>query len=173
MPFEKARSVFVYEDKITAVVHRFKYGGKKYLAKPFAEMMADCFSKQFTDVRFDCIVPVPMHAKKKKKRGYNQAEILAKELSQILNIPLETKGIERISDNTAQAELNFAERQKNLAKAFICEKKFFSGKTILLVDDVFTTGATARVVCEALKTDGKAKEIGVLTLAHTSLNDTE
>lgn len=169
MPFEQARAVFAYQAEIKALVHKFKYSGKTYLAKPLAECMADCLKLHCPNLTFDCIVPVPMFPAKKKKRGFNQAELLAKELSEIVKLPLELNGLARTIDNLPQTTLNFDERQKNLEQSFHCDKGFFKKKTVLLVDDVFTTGATARTVSEILKTQGKAENVFVLTVAHTPL----
>ena len=132
--------------------------------------MAEEFKKMEKEILpVDVVTFVPMFPSKQKKRGYNQAELLAKELCKIIEINLDNKNLARIKDTSTQTELSFSERQKNLENAFKVEnKQAFKGKVVLLVDDVLTTGATANNCAKELKRVG-AKEVYVLTFATTEL----
>lgn len=111
------------------------------------------------------IVPIPLHIKKMKKRGFNQSEELAKELSKDLEIPFLNNILERIKNTTSQAELSKEERIINASNAFICRNpKTIKDKKILLIDDVFTTGSTMEECAKTLKQSG-AKEVWGMTIA--------
>ncbi len=163
--FNKCCSVFVYQDEIKNKIQNFKFWNNKYFGKPFAEYMANCYRKN--SFSCDLVIPVPIHQKRLKERGYNQSEILAKYISQILNLPLNTASLQKIKQTKDQVDLDFKERKSNLEGAFkVFEKQQIKGKTILLVDDVFTTGSTLDACCDVLFKAG-AKAVFGLTLAHT------
>lgn len=108
----------------------------------------------------DLIVPVPIHKKKKRKRGYNQAELLGKELSLCLNIPWNTGGIVRRKNTKPLKDLQPSERRKNLWDAFYIapdKRHFFEGKRVLVVDDIYTTGSTMDEMARTLKAAGAIK----------------
>jgi competence protein ComFC len=162
--FLKARASFEYNEKIKYIVNRFKYNDEKFLAKPLAEFMADEYFRN----NFECdfILYTPLTLEKFQKRGYNQSELLANSLSQILDLPVK-QNVHKIKNTLTQTNLNREERKINLEKAFkILKKKELRDKNILLVDDVFTTGATVQEISKLLLNSG-AKAIYVLTLAHT------
>ena len=164
--FVKARSVFVYENQIVKLIHGFKYSGKKYLYKPIAKYMAEYFAT--LDIFPDYITDIPMFKAKEKDRGYNQAKLIAQELSRLTNIPYIDLTL-KIKDNKSQASLNFKERRENIKNTFSFNKehsKAVKGKIILVIDDIFTTGATSNEVCKTIM-GGGAKMCYVLTFAHT------
>ncbi|MEG1509824.1 MAG: ComF family protein [Clostridia bacterium] len=159
--FTMARSPFVYKDGAKKLVINLKFYNQKFLAKYMAKSMANCYFSN----NFNCnlIVPVPLSIQRKKVRGYNQAEELAKHISKILNLHLETTNLVKIKNNTPQSSLSAFERKENVAGAYkVLDKKPFEGKTILLVDDVFTTGTTCDEICQTLLKAG-AKEVFILT----------
>lgn len=167
--FIKARSVFEYNDKLIKAVHGFKYADKKYLYKPFAKFLAEYYSTN--DMFADYVVCVPMFKTKEEARGYNQAKLLAEEFSNITKVPF-VDCCSKIVDNESQTTLNFKNRQQNVANTFAFNNKYkkkIKDKSILVIDDIFTTGATSNEVCKLLKENG-AKECYVLTLAHTTLD---
>ena len=164
--FSKAVASFDYDGVILQLVHKFKYGGAKYLAKPLASFMAETFKASGFDV--DCIVPVPVTPKRGKERGYNQAALLAREVSDVAQIEY-LDILKRTKDTPTQAKLSRAERKQNLKGAFEVEdKEIIKGKKILVVDDVMTTGSTCEEIAKVL-IKAKAKEVFVLTLAHTAI----
>ncbi|MDD4110308.1 MAG: ComF family protein [Clostridia bacterium] len=166
--FKMARAPFVYSGNIAVSVQNFKYNGKKYLANPFSKMMKKEYEKMEKEgMQVDLIVPVPLHKDRQKKRGFNQAELIAVELSNLINIPISHNNLQRIKNTETQTNLSYKERQKNLDNAFvITDKTEFKDKNILLIDDVLTTGSTADHCATILK-KAKAKNVYVLTFATT------
>ena len=164
---DKARSVFNYVDGGERLVKSFKYSSAKYLSKPLAAFMKNVYYKNYFSP--DVICYVPMTVKKQYARGYNQAELIARELSSLVSVPCEDL-LEKIKDTPHQAGLGFEERQKNLRGAYALKSgASVKGKKILLVDDVLTTGATAGEIAGILKRRG-AKSVYLLTLASVQHN---
>ncbi|MCK5087544.1 MAG: ComF family protein, partial [Melioribacteraceae bacterium] len=132
---------------------------------PLIEVM-----QQFADVHlkatdYDLVTAVPLHKKKLLRRGFNQAEILARNVAKKLELPYEHQIIRKIKDTTSQSYLDKEERFKNVAGIFSCEsKKSLKEKSVLLIDDIFTTGATTNACSLTLKKSGVAK-VTVFTLA--------
>lgn len=148
--FYKARAPFKYEDEVRSLILKFKNNNAKYLIEPMAKLMYNSLSKDM--LNFDLIIPVPMTDKAKKKRGYNQASLLAKEISLLSNKPLREDILIKLKDSAPQKELNFKDRQKNLDGVFkVLNRKDLKSKNVLLVDDVMTTSATANVCSDLLK----------------------
>ena len=106
------------------------------------------------------IVPVPMYAKKQRARGYNQAEIIACELGKIIHIPVNTRFLKRNKNTVPMKEVSGRDRSKNLENAFIADKNVVKYKKILLVDDIYTTGATLDACAAVLKKYGVEKVYG-------------
>ena len=160
--FTTARSAFVYSGEIVRLIKEFKTG-EKYLADAFADRMFPILLSQFRGV--DMLAFVPMTNQAKKRRGYNQSELLAAELSLRTGIPLERELLVKVRETSAQKELSRRERAENLKGCFrVHERKLCRGKTIVLVDDVMTTGATANAIASALFGAG-AKQVYLLTFA--------
>lgn len=157
--FDDARSSVNYDGNAKNLVRRLKYGNARYLAKTIAEYLLDTLL--FADWQFDCITYVPMFKKKERKRGYNQARLLAEELAERVDADCVTL-LEKIKNTDNQASLARAEREINLTGAFSAIGT--PPKTVLLVDDVMTTGATANECAKALKKAG-AKIVHLLTFA--------
>lgn len=159
---------YCYYDEVSAkIVKRFKYNGRKYYAKHIAEMMTEN-REIFDDV--DVITFVPSNTKTLKERRYNQAEELAKEISRITGI--KACGLLKKSDDRKhQAGLTKAERLENLKGSFsivVENKNDIKGNTVLIVDDVFTTGATLNE-CSKVILKHKPKKIKTITFAKTKL----
>ena len=159
--FDTAASFGFYEGTLRGLIHLFKYSGMKPLARPLAEYLERALS---VDDRFDVVVPVPLHWRKKMDRGFNQSELLAKYLAKRRQIPV-MNALRRKRTTAAQASLAIAGRRRNVAGAFTARPKAnLAGKRILLIDDVMTTGATASACAAALKRGG-AKSVSLVTLA--------
>ena len=157
------RSALVFTPELRSLVHGFKYSGRVYLKNFLAEKMRGAFDKTAEFKTADIICPVPLHALKHRKRGYNQSALLAKILAQNKNIVYDDKILERKKNTSVQAKLKKAERIKNVEDAFVCRADV-KGKIILLIDDVATTGSTLESCAAALKR-AKAKKVYALTLA--------
>ena len=161
---DKARSAFIYEGVIIKLILDFKYKNKRYLGKVFSEYLAPLYYKNYFNA--DVIAYIPSDKKTFKRRGYNQAEILADELSKLINLPvLKDVFIKKSpSDRTGKTR---AERLKIKDTFKITDKKSVKDKVILLVDDVTTTGATAEAAARLFKEKG-AKTVYLLTVASVS-----
>jgi len=161
--FDYARSVFVYEDLVKRAIHKLKISSAKYIAEPLANTMFYYFKSLNWNIDF--ITYVPMHKSRLKFRGYNQAKELASYLSTKLNKPL-IDCFEKIKNTPNQTSLSGKERQENLKDAFKLIYKDVKDKNILIIDDIFTTGATSNEVSKLLR-NKDANKIYVLTIAHT------
>ena len=169
--FNLLKTPYIYKDNIKKLIHKFKYSQRLFLAKDLAGPVADLILKENWDKQADIIIPVPLHFIKKFLRGYNQTSLLAREIAVKINKPFNEKIIVRKSYTKPQFGLNRNDRNENLKNSFSINKKYeniLKGKTILLVDDVATTCATANVCAELLKKSG-AKKVLVIAIARTEL----
>ena len=167
--FDLARSVFNYDGKIISAIHRYKYAGHKYLLEPFGKYMSKYLATW--NIHPDYITSVPLHPNREKSRGYNQAKCMAEIVSKDFGIPY-VDICEKVVDNKNQAKLDFKERRKNVKDAYRLLpdiRKKVKGSTVLLIDDVYTTGSTCSEIARVIKLAGATK-IYVLTLAHAQCN---
>lgn len=155
-------ALFVYEDAIRDVIHRFKYSGCPGYARGFAELAVEHLEKDFFEGA-DALIPVPMHARKRRRRGYNQAEEFSMALSNITGVPTVLDYVRRIKGTRPMAGLTPDERASNVKGAFALGKPR-GLKSALLIDDIYTTGATLDACADLLK-QGGAEQIRSLTLA--------
>ena len=159
--FDKARSLYEYKEPISYLIQNFKYDNCRYLARIFAGELYSLYQEEGFEL--DVITFVPMHEERLVKRGYNQSQLLAEELSNLVGAPL-INALTKTVETERQANLNLQERRKNLKGSFKADKKQVKDKSVLLVDDVLTTGSTVDVISELLKKAG-AKSVYVLTIA--------
>ena len=161
---DKCRSPFIYAPPISTLIKKAKYDRGIYLIDYFAEQLSLTYLQNYFNA--DYLTYIPMTKKAMKKRGYNQSKILAEKLSVLINVPV-LDCIEKTKETERQATLGRKERLKNLDGAFrISDKKSVKDKSILIIDDVSTTGSTAEVVAKRLKDSG-AKIVNLLTVAST------
>uniref|UniRef100_UPI004057216F double zinc ribbon domain-containing protein n=1 Tax=Agathobacter sp. TaxID=2021311 RepID=UPI004057216F len=161
----QGKAIFLYKGSMKKSLYRFKYSNKREYAHFFAKEAVRLYGDWIRQRRINLIVPIPMYARKKRKRGYNQAECFAKVLSVLTQIPMDAKLVERVKDTTPQKQLNRQERKNNLKNAFQTRKSIVQYKyRILIVDDIYTTGSTAETVMECLKEAG-AESLQVLSIA--------
>jgi ComF family protein len=160
-----ARSVARYEGALLAAIHRFKYRGKIGIGTVLGRIMAD-FAAEIWDMKaFERIVPVPLHRKRLRERGFNQSVILARKLSKRFDIPLDFTSLRRQSLTPPQVGLGREARAANVQGAFtVSHPERIAGRKILLVDDVYTTGNTLEE-CARVLIQAEAKTVSVLTLA--------
>jgi ComF family protein len=161
--FDKVRSLFAYEEIIAGLIHNLKYSGKMTGLETFKWLSGQ--SAVLNDFATpDFIIPVPLHVKRLRKRGFNQALVLARSLFPEEKEKIRYNILVRATDTPSQTGLSGKKRRKNLKNAFIIEKASeITGKNILLLDDVFTTGSTANECAKALKAAG-CKKVEVLTI---------
>lgn len=152
--YEKGYPVFIYQEPLKKALYDFKYHNQREYALFFAKCMYYRFHEEWEKLSFDGIVPVPLHKNKLRRRGYNQAALLAKQLSKQLAVPFYTDYLVRKEDTGPQKELNDRQRMKNLKKAFKIGKNKIKLKRILLVDDIYTSGATIASCTEVLQSAG-------------------
>lgn len=159
------RSAWIFNTPSRALVHGLKYAYADYLAPSMGLQMAQNFSKYPELASAEIIIPVPLFATKKCKRGYNQSERLAHWFSRYTGMPLEEKALIRQRDTVSQTQLGRQARLENMSGAFLCvDPQKIKRKTILLIDDVATTGATLEGGAAALKAAG-AKRVMAYTYA--------
>ncbi len=159
--FDAAYSYGAYEGVLRELIHLFKYGRIRTLARPLGEYLAVAIPH---DQRFDLIVPVPLHWRRRLARGFNQAALLAAAVARRYALPV-APAVRRRRGTPSQAGLTNAQRRANMAGAFrVRRPEQVRGRRVLLVDDVMTTGATAAACAAALKRAG-ASHVTLLTLA--------
>ena len=149
---EKAFSWCMFEKQTSVqnILHHIKYKDKDYLARQMGEIMAREMPDFFADI--DAIVPVPLHEKKQKIRGYNQSQEIAKGVQSVVGLPIFSKLLSRTRFSETQTHKNKEERWQNVQGLFTLEpNEGFDGKHLLLIDDVLTTGSTAIACLEELQ----------------------
>lgn len=149
------------ESPVAGAIARFKYGGVSRLGRRVAAAM----SSRVFDATVELVIPVPLHARRLRERGYNQSAILARELAHRLEARLGLTMVMRARPTPSQVGLSTAARAANVTHAFLVARPdLVKGRTVLLVDDVWTSGATARAVAATLRAAG-AESVDVLTFA--------
>lgn len=161
--FTEGRALFEYRDA-AAAIYRFKYGNKREYAAAFAREIYENLGMQITGWQAEALVPVPLHRKKQRKRGYNQAKLLAEELGRLTGIPVCGDWVARCRNTVPQKELNASARQNNLKRAFKITRNDVKLSTIIIIDDIYTTGQTVDEISGLLLENG-VRKIYVLTLA--------
>ncbi len=161
--YTRGRALYEY-GSVSKCIYQMKYAGKQEYATFFGEEMGKYLGEFIRHVKPDGIVPIPLHKKRLNRRGYNQAALLAKELGDYLGVPVYDKLIYRIRNTQPLKLLNPQERQNNLKKAFIIGENDVKLKTILVVDDIYTTGSTIDEVTKVLKRCG-VETVYFVTLA--------
>ena len=150
--FDATQAVYCYEFPVDSLIQSLKYAHRLASADFLGQMLAQLP----TPLRPDLILPVPLSAVRLAQRGFNQALEIARPLARAIDVPLELRHIHRHRDTTPQAGLPWKERVANIRHAFECEIDL-AGKTILVVDDVMTTGATLNELARTLKAHGAAR----------------
>ena len=163
--FTRARSLGPYEGKMVEAIARFKYRGATHLGKPLGKLLAEYKDDEFSFSRFQRVIPVPLNVKRLRQRGFNQSLLLTRQVARGRALPLDFQSLQRIRNTPPQTQLSGADREKNIRGAFaVTAPEAIAGKHILLIDDVFTTGATVQECAKMLKKAG-AEQVDVLTLA--------
>lgn len=162
--FDEGRAVFLYEDPAREALLKLKYSSKKEYGDFFAYAASLVLKDWIRKTNADCIIPVPVHKERYRERGYNQAEVIARGISERFGIPLRTDVLVRQKNTKAQKELSAIERKVNLLKAFTVENVLQNKETVLLIDDIFTTGTTSEACSWTLKVKGGAGKVFVLCM---------
>ncbi|MDW3228262.1 MAG: ComF family protein [Acidobacteriota bacterium] len=164
-PFDWHRSLGLYDGRLKEIILIFKYQGYEVLSRPLGRLAYEKLSADQGLSGVDFIVPVPLHKEREKKRGFNQSELLSREISKLSSIPVMKSNLIKTKPTPAQVSLEAAERKSNLRGVFKVKRpEKIAGRTLLLIDDVFTTGSTIKECTKELKKAG-AREVRVITLA--------
>lgn len=161
--FIRGRALYEYHSAAPAI-YRFKYSGRREYAEFFGEEAAVLLGDFIRSVKPDALVPVPLHKKRQRKRGYNQAKLLADAIGRRMDIPVYGKLLVRVKNTVPLKRQNPKERQNNLKKAFNVAQNDVKLKTIIVVDDIYTTGSTIDEVSAVLREHG-VKNVYFITLA--------
>ena len=164
LALEGLRSLYVFCEGARDLVHALKYSYHSTLASPMGELMARYL--EGTPLIADVLVPVPLHPRRQRTRGYNQSLLLAREMSLRSGLPLAARALLRRRDTPPQARaVEASARRRNVAGAFDCRPGAVAGRRVLLVDDVTTTGATLDACARVLLAQGGASSVWALTFA--------
>jgi ComF family protein len=166
--FEEARAPFLYEGGLMTAIHEFKYGAKSSFAKPLGLLLSS-FARTWLETDKNLLLmPVPLHPRRLRERGFNQSLLLAREVAKDLKVDLDFLSLQRIKYTKPQTELGSEERARNVRRAFqVLRRETVKKRSIVLVDDVATTGSTLNECARALKKAG-CREVFCLVLARTS-----
>ena len=154
IPFEEGRAVFLYDDNMRKSIYRFKYNQRKEYAKYYAYEMYKSLYKKIDQWKPEVIIPIPLHKSKLRKRGYNQAYLIAKELSILTKIPVNNRILIRTKKTEKQKNLGASMRGSNLKNAFKMSQDGVQYLSAMLIDDIYTSGSTMVNATNALKMGG-------------------
>lgn len=164
--FNKHLYIFKYENIIREKIIDYKFENKVYLYRTFSEAIIR--NKQNIDFikQYDILIPVPIHKERRKQRGYNQSELIAKMIAdEVRSIKLQVNVLKKDKNIVAQSTLNKAKRQENIKDVYkIVNSEKIKNKKILILDDIYTTGSTVNECSKVLKEAG-CKDIGIITIA--------
>lgn len=158
----------LYEETLRSAIHRFKFDGLLSLDRPLTHLLDRAWQRKAAAWTPDLILPVPLHPSRLRQRTYNQALLIARELGRQQKVTVDPSLLIRLLPTVAQVGLSAPARQKNLCGAFALTRRL-SGERVLLVDDVMTTGTTARI-CATTLLSGGAGEVAIAVLARARRN---
>ena len=162
--FDKGYSVWLHRPPVSNSIYQFKYHNQRAFARIYTEKIIAYYGEWIRKLQVDCIVPVPLHFRRRWKRGYNQAEILAKEIGRNLQIEVNTQLVRRVRYTDPQKKLDSHTRKSNLKNAFCICGDMKKIHRVLLVDDIYTTGNTIDEIARILKEKG-AENVYFLTIS--------
>lgn len=169
-PFDEIRSACLYEGVVAELIVRFKYSRALYLLTPLGEILLEGYLRHFGNESFHLVIPVPLHRERLRERGYNQSALLAGFLAKRRGFLVNPRAVVRKRNTIPQVKLSGRERRNNLKGAFAVpqrEVNLIRGRSILLIDDVVTTGTTLVEVAKVLKQAGADRVCG-LTVARST-----
>ena len=155
--YMQGRSLWIHKGAVPWSIYQFKYHNRRIYGKFYAKELYRVYGESIEEWGIDLIVPVPLHWRRRRKRGYNQAEIVARYLGELTGIPVDTRLVIRKKYTEPQKTLNNKERVKNLKHVFDVRKMTVRAKNILLIDDIYTTGSTIDAISKVLLEKGHNK----------------
>jgi ComF family protein len=163
--FDFARAAGPFREPLKEIIHQLKYRSHPSLARPLARRLAELYQLHFAHIRAELVIAVPLHRSRERERGFNQAFELARHFAGLVGVPVERGCLLRVRPTKVQAGLSRRERRLNLKGAFEVKRVAgIKGRNVVLVDDVFTTGATLNECARILK-QGGAQSVNGLTVA--------
>ena len=166
--YDRGVALWIHKEPVSQSIYRFKFHNQRGFAKYYAEEVEVRLKKDIQRWNPDFIIPIPLYSGKMRKRGFNQAEVFAKELENFLGIPVYGEILTRTKHTKPQKTLGSKERKNNLQGAFVVSDAkmaaLLSGKTVLLIDDIYTTGSTIDAAAQILKRAG-AEKVYYLTIS--------
>lgn len=162
--YESGMALCSYDDVMRESVYRLKYGHRREYADVYGRLMAKRFGGNLRELGVESIVPVPLHPKRKRERGYNQATLLAEAIGEVCGIPVYADYIERVRNTPPLKSLTPSQRQNNLKKAFKIRRNDVKLGVTIVIDDIYTTGSTIDAIAKALLEAG-ALRVYFMTLA--------
>ncbi len=161
--YKQGYALFEYHSIVDSL-YRFKYSERSEYAEYYGTMIATCMEKIIRSINPDFMIPVPLHKNKQRKRGYNQAELVAKCVGKILDISVLVDYIERVKDTRPQKLLSGAKRENNVKKAFHIVRNDVKLKRVIIIDDIYTTGSTINEMVRELNKN-QVVEVFFITIA--------
>ena len=161
---DQGRGLWLHADPVSGAVYRFKYKNRRSWGRIFAGELARQYGGQIRDWGIDEIIPIPLHASRKRQRGFNQSEVIARELSDLTGIPCRTDVLFRIRKTVPQKKLGPDGRAANLQGAFAVSRRWDACGKALLIDDIYTTGTTVEKAAKMLKKAG-CRNVYFLTIS--------
>lgn len=166
--YEQILTIFHYDEQSKQAIFSFKFNKRKNLYKTFSKLMCDAIEQQYGNIEFDFITEVPMHKQKLAQRGYNQSSLLAQSIANVFDVPHSSRILKKTKLGIAQHTLDLSSRLTNPVGLFLVNPlAAIHGQTILLIDDVFTTGSTINECAKQLKLAG-AKTVYCCVIATVS-----
>lgn len=163
--YDRARSAVRYNGVIAEAIQELKYRWGFWLIPDLAEILYRLVVAEFSDVKYDVVLPIPLHIERRRRRGYNQSAFLARALAKRLEIAYAGRWLKRVKATPTQTHLTAAGRMSNVSSAFeVVQRDSVKGKSVLVVDDVITTGATVYACAKMLRKAG-AKAVYVVSVA--------
>ena len=159
--YDRGLSVWLHKPPVNHAIYQLKYHNQRYFAKYFAQEICEKYEEEIRRWRPQALIPVPLHKKRRRRRGYNQAELLADEIGKILEVPVIPNLVNRVHYTGYQKKLDPRGRKKNLEHAFAPNEKFIhfpkDFRRVIIIDDIYTTGNTVDQVAKILKLLGIQK----------------
>ena len=159
--FLQGKALWVYKGAVKESIYRLKYGNRREYAVSYAQELLRQYGGWLYRRQLDAVIPIPLHRNRKRQRGYNQAELIARELGRLLEVPVRSDVLLRTVNTRPQKELNDKERKNNLKKAFKIAENGVQLDCVLLVDDIYTTGSTMDGAAQMLKEAGVSRVYAV------------
>lgn len=160
--FTQGRGIYMYDDRMRSSLVKYKYGGRREYGNFYAAAISTYARDEISRWKPDLLIPVPLHPSKERMRGFNQAEYIAEQVGDFYGIPVSSQILVKTRRTKSQKKLNARERSRNLQGAFLVRERL-DGLTILVIDDVYTTGSTMDAAAASLKEAG-AKSVCFLTV---------